>query len=274
MRLTCPNCGAQYEVPDDVIPATGRDVQCSNCGDTWFQYHADHMPASEEAEPETWEAEDEDDTSDQTPDQTPAQDVQPEETPAPARRELEPDVRDVLRQEAERERKARTADSQGLEIQPDLGLDDVDDEASRRSREAQTRMARLRGLPEEGPDDDVHAGIDPTSRRDLLPDIEEINSSLRAGDGGDADAMIEGAYHDELPSGRGGGFRRGFMLIVLLSVILVLIYVFAPRIGAKVPALADGLSAYVDAVNSGRLWLDGQVKELMLWLDSMSSDQG
>jgi len=267
MRLTCPNCGAQYEVPDDVIPATGRDVQCSNCGDTWFQYHADHMPVSEEAEPETWEAEAD------VPDQTPARDVQPEETPAPTRRELEPDVRDVLRQEAERESKARTADSQGLEIQPDLGLDDVDDEASRRSREAQARMARLRGLPEEGPDD-IHAGIDPTSRRDLLPDIEEINSSLRSGDGGDADAMIEGGYHDELPSGRGGGFRRGFMLIVLLSVILVLIYVFAPQIGTKVPALADGLSAYVDAVNSGRLWLDGQVKELMLWLDSMSSGQG
>ena len=25
MRLTCPNCDAQYEVPDEVVPATGRD---------------------------------------------------------------------------------------------------------------------------------------------------------------------------------------------------------------------------------------------------------
>ena len=39
MRLVCPNCGAQYEVPDDVIPQGGRDVQCSNCGHTWFQVH-------------------------------------------------------------------------------------------------------------------------------------------------------------------------------------------------------------------------------------------
>jgi len=37
MRLICPNCGAQYEVPDDVIPSGGRDVQCSNCGFTWFE---------------------------------------------------------------------------------------------------------------------------------------------------------------------------------------------------------------------------------------------
>lgn len=37
MRLTCPTCTAQYEVPDDVIPSEGRDVQCSDCGTTWFQ---------------------------------------------------------------------------------------------------------------------------------------------------------------------------------------------------------------------------------------------
>ncbi|MEL6701097.1 MAG: zinc-ribbon domain-containing protein, partial [Pseudomonadota bacterium] len=36
VRLICPNCDAEYEVPDSVIPAEGRDVQCSNCGTTWF----------------------------------------------------------------------------------------------------------------------------------------------------------------------------------------------------------------------------------------------
>ena len=41
MRLICPNCDAQYEVPSEVIPEDGRDVQCSNCGDTWFQNHSD-----------------------------------------------------------------------------------------------------------------------------------------------------------------------------------------------------------------------------------------
>lgn len=37
MRLICPNCDAQYEVDAAMIPASGRDVQCSNCGTTWFQ---------------------------------------------------------------------------------------------------------------------------------------------------------------------------------------------------------------------------------------------
>lgn len=37
MRLTCPNCGAQYQVADGAIPPAGRDVQCSNCNHVWFE---------------------------------------------------------------------------------------------------------------------------------------------------------------------------------------------------------------------------------------------
>jgi len=37
MRLVCPNCEAQYDLDDALIPAEGRDVQCSNCATTWFQ---------------------------------------------------------------------------------------------------------------------------------------------------------------------------------------------------------------------------------------------
>ena len=36
MLIKCPNCNAQYEVPNDIIPADGRDVQCSSCSKTWF----------------------------------------------------------------------------------------------------------------------------------------------------------------------------------------------------------------------------------------------
>ena len=36
MLIKCANCNAQYEVPDDIIPAAGRDVQCSSCSKTWF----------------------------------------------------------------------------------------------------------------------------------------------------------------------------------------------------------------------------------------------
>ena len=36
MLIKCPNCNAQYEVPNDIIPTAGRDVQCSSCSKTWF----------------------------------------------------------------------------------------------------------------------------------------------------------------------------------------------------------------------------------------------
>ncbi|WP_420862285.1 zinc-ribbon domain-containing protein [Algirhabdus cladophorae] len=63
MRLICPNCGAQYEVSEDVIPQAGRDVQCSNCGQTWFQKHpsedtelADELGETLPVEPEVWDS--------------------------------------------------------------------------------------------------------------------------------------------------------------------------------------------------------------------------
>ncbi len=52
MRLICPNCDAQYEVDAAMIPASGRDVQCSNCGKTWFQ-GPDESGAVRVPDPET-----------------------------------------------------------------------------------------------------------------------------------------------------------------------------------------------------------------------------
>lgn len=36
MRLTCPNCGAEYETPEGLIPAGGKHVQCTACHTRWF----------------------------------------------------------------------------------------------------------------------------------------------------------------------------------------------------------------------------------------------
>jgi predicted Zn finger-like uncharacterized protein len=36
MRLTCPSCGAEYDVPDGMVPAAGRHVQCTACHTRWF----------------------------------------------------------------------------------------------------------------------------------------------------------------------------------------------------------------------------------------------
>jgi predicted Zn finger-like uncharacterized protein len=37
MRLTCPNCGAEYDVPEGLIPPAGKHVQCTACHTRWFR---------------------------------------------------------------------------------------------------------------------------------------------------------------------------------------------------------------------------------------------
>ena len=38
MIIECNSCNKKFNVPDNAIPATGRLVQCSNCGNKWTQY--------------------------------------------------------------------------------------------------------------------------------------------------------------------------------------------------------------------------------------------
>ena len=37
MRLVCPNCKANYEIPPNAVPIGGREVKCDSCGHSWFQ---------------------------------------------------------------------------------------------------------------------------------------------------------------------------------------------------------------------------------------------
>lgn len=298
MKLVCPNCGAQYEVPDNVIPDAGREVQCSNCGDAWFQPHPsqDRDLAEELQLPvdDAWQEED-DRIADAEPDFEPAappqeevysdvpaapdtanQSAQSEATQELQPRGLAPDVADILREEAAFEAEARAADVNtnvgGIETQPDLGLQDPPpSEISQREREARLRMAKMRGQSEAQAvrdlDADAHAA--PATRRDLLPDIEEINSTLRKSSDRhpmETDAEIEPAA----PPSK-SGFRRGFLWIIILAVTLICIYVYASQIAKMIPQLSGVLKSYVALVDQARMWLDGQVTSLMQWLDSKAS---
>lgn len=299
MRLTCPNCGAQYEVPDQVIPQEGRDVQCSNCGSTWFQAHPDNpvpdnqpvaddaADAFEEADVgETWEETEEPDLPETNgwPDETPPDenptdddldseedwtseaDVGPQEgTGQGAGSRIDADMADVLRQEAEREAQLRAEESSaGLESQPELGLESGPDDARRRAEEARARMARLRGdtqspqpaAPE--PEDDP----DNISRRGLLPDIEEINSSLKSSTAV-APALSRSEAQEAEQSKTRNGFSRGFALVMLIGVVLLLIYTNAPRISAALPQADPALNAYVAFVDNARTWLNQKMAMLI-----------
>ena len=270
MRLICPNCDAQYEVVDDVIPTEGRDVQCSNCGQTWFQHHRDHMPEEQEDAGLPGDLAE--------PDDTPVEDEEraPALPPEPQRRELDPSVADILRQEAELESQARAEQAESLESQPDLGLDTTETDAERRAREARERMARMRGEdPAPAPTQVSEAAATAAaigSRRELLPDIEEINSTLRSTSDRQAGGRSEASDTAAMPEpARKSGFRRGFMMMILLAIIFGAIYVFAPQIAQAVPAVDPFLNVYVAQVDVARLWLDGHVTTFLTWLDTTAA---
>lgn len=238
MRLICPNCDAQYEVDEAVIPAEGRDVQCSSCSHTWFQKSAQALRA--EAEAETRAAAEE-------PDEAPPAPAAPEGL---KRRELDPSVLDVLREEASRETEARKAEGASLEVQTDLGL---------------TAPPPAPPAPESAPQPEAPE-IDPAlvprpSRRELLPDIEEINSTLRATSERDGDAAAMDA--PETLRQRRSGFRKGFVAAVGLMVGLLLPYLFAAPLANAVPATGPALTAYADAIDGLRLGLEDFVRGLI-----------
>lgn len=263
MRLICPNCDAEYEVEDSAIPDTGRDVQCSNCGHAWYQLPPEIELALEQEEALFGEVTEADVSA---PD-VPAGDVagRAAETVEPPRRSLDEDLVAILREEAEREAAARRAEMAGLETQPELGLaapagqatvaagkrgEMVAGEAGSGAGAAVRRIAQLKGIdPDAAPPEPPR----PVARRDLLPDIEEINSSLK---GSDLPVEPEQAIDPVAAQAQARGFRSGFALSLMIAVIALAAYVAAPQIKAQMPGATAAVDGYVAAVDSARLWLD------------------
>ena len=335
MRLTCPNCGAMYEVQDALIPASGRDVQCSACSTTWFQPGANAPEA--EPEPDAVSAEAEPDAAPTDvpaaePEEAPArspqattfarppqreaafasrtQDAQPARTEpaegapeAPAemtsdktlsddiesatqvvevnapedeydadeaeieaeavapvggaRRGLDPSVRDILRSEAEREARLREAEASPVETQSEMSLEEGGDRSDpMRRRQMPPSMDDVR---EAGATDTVRPIA---SRGDLLPDIEEINSTLRAhpphGSG-----MAEVAPQPPSPEVvRRRGVRIGFFTTLALVAALAWMYANADDVVAALPGAGPALERYATSVDGARLWLDDLARGL------------
>lgn len=288
MRITCPGCGAQYEVADEAIPPGGRDVQCSACGNVWFvtgeavsEPDSDPDPdidasgdsvlpeeAGEEEAPETVPGEQPE------PGPEPGPEPAPSSAVAPRRPALSPEVTAILREEAERERARREAEraAQEVAVQPDLGLDEAMEPVRRRADEARTVMAGLRAEPAPAPAEPEPAAPPPDADpapddpvpeaprgRERLPDIEEINASLRAA----TERAPAYVAESPVPRARSAGFRTGFLGMIVLAGLALAVYLGAPRIAESVPAATPHLERYVAGVDDLRLWLDRQVQGLI-----------
>jgi len=284
MRLVCPNCDAQYEVGDDAIPASGRDVQCSNCGHAWFQLSPE-VEAATTAEAELFDPPEAAAKPAPTPGpqpapavQSPAASVNPAPTVAPApRRSLDESVLNVLREEAERETRARRSEQrQPLETQSDLGLEAGPAPAPAVALTVSPvarRIAELKGIEPDAAPPAADAGTRAVApRRELFPDIEEINSSLRASSDRGPRKIADFAGPDE--GARRSGFRSGFVLMMVLAVAAAAAYVMAPKIVQQIPASADAMAAYVAAVDHARLWLDGLMRQAITALQGIGDRSG
>lgn len=248
MRLTCPNCDAQYEVPDAAIPTEGREVQCSNCGNLWFHAHPDHPRQDLPKEPETVEptvaitdvapshepVQDGDITqADADADEDALDDQATEGDVLPPRREIDPVVIKILRAEAEREVKLRAAEKSG--------------------------PRNTAAAPDPAPGDEVaDQSQDPVAKspakpgRDALPDLAAPDSS--PSDNSPPDAPAEQPATSR--TGNAGGFTRGFALVIIIASVFVVVYAWADRIAESVPQAAPVLDSYVANVNQMRVWLD------------------
>lgn len=298
MRLVCPNCEAKYEVPDDAIPDSGRDVQCANCGHAWFQTRSRAVssvqpvtqpqespavsavtaePAPEPAPVGAAVAETPAEPHAEKPAETPLE--KPAERPAAETRKadkkatapaaavpvppvapvaaeasaedsaeaavpraVDEKVLSILREEAEREAKARRDDGRPIESQPDLGIDTTGSKKKGAAKKAAVE-----------PEPDVSAK--PAARRDLLPDVEEINSTLRPSENADSGLDLDGSDQDQR-EGR-GAFRAGFLLVIAFAILGASVYISAAWLASVVPALAGPLAVFVSLVDGLRLELDG-----------------
>jgi predicted Zn finger-like uncharacterized protein len=325
MRIICPNCGAQYEVDPRVIPDVGRDVQCSNCGHTWFQRPQSAVTASvrrvvedppvspgpdddrDDDDPAYDDPSDRDapapggraadvfpaiatdDGSDEpAPVATPA--VAAPEAPAAAvddpgpaavpgwsapadpvapaddRSTLDDATRALLREEAEREARARAAERRPLvEVQGDFALAPPATSVTVTGHpppRAVQRTADLAAVDPAAPSPVAAALAAAAARRDSLPDVDSISSSLRTGAGGTDDA---GDTASAAPA-EDRRFRSGFLLILLLVIAASAVYLLAPTLADAVPELRAPLAGYVDWVNGLRAAITGALSGLAAML--------
>jgi len=261
MRIVCPSCNAQYEIDVSLLPDEGREVQCSACGNIWFQEGAvpskaarptpAPSPLTEKSEatasavprksPEVTPPPPPADHTPELPDEVEeALESDDPETPQPAARQPKPvdeKVLDILRDEAEFEAKLRAREASGLETQPELGLLGTAPWPSKPEATEKASTAQS---------DEVRSAQSKSS----FPDIDDISASLEPiGRGRSKNTAFEVPATSDAKK---RSFLSGLILPIALALILVALYLAAPSIIGAVPATEPALTGYVSTVDGIR----------------------
>lgn len=183
------------------------------------------------------------------------------------RRKLDESVVSVLREEAAREAAAKQADAAASQ----MGVRETDVTAEPPVGDAAGEPGMAQADPIAGAVEAQIAAVivqdaaiaqRVTKGRELLPNIEEINSTLRSGSDRGAESVEDSdSDEEEILQQRRRGFRTGFSLMFLVGVLLLLVYVSAPRIIAMMPESKPYMQSYVAQVNTARFWLDGMMQK-------------
>ena len=183
------------------------------------------------------------------------------------------DLEDYIRVQTERDKRALYADFaigrfqaaiDELEHFPGVGTSIADRHDIRTIQHPQRRRRFQRPackLHAQGLPPVPKPGPGPMKRRQRLPDIDEINSSLRASADRAGDIAAQGTLQGRQDTR--AGFRLGFSTVLLLATLALLVYAYAPQLAGRVPALTPLLDSYVAAVDAARIWLDGQLRAVI-----------
>ncbi|ARO13758.1 hypothetical protein BVG79_00404 [Ketogulonicigenium robustum] len=244
MRLVCPNCGATYQVSGDLIPDSGRDVECSACGQSWFVIYPHAAGPSVESAPNA------------ASHIVPPAHLGPKSTVSPA-------VAEILRAEAAFEAKARIDERSAGDTPPE----DVADAPPASDSDLDY------AAPDVAPA--VNADHAPKYRSDSTPlppplfrpasaaEAEAARAAAaaaRAAAATPSAALVPHVAPPQPPeaSGAGGGFLAGLLFAGAIALTLVLLYHGAPAIVQGWPSAADYLQPYVAWVDGARLWVQDQ----------------
>jgi predicted Zn finger-like uncharacterized protein len=201
----------------------------------------------------------------------------PSMTAAVRPRALEQSVLSVLREEAEREAAARRAEmalpatteiENDTLIENDKVIETVPATAVEPARQAVAMVTAGAAVPA----GEAESAL-PRHGRELLPDVEEVNSILRPvadDDGGETQLAQPPAGGIPLDNPARSGFGSGFALMIIFAGVLVALYALAPELSAQIPAVQPAMEQYVATVDILRLYLDGWMRSAIIAINGQS----
>lgn len=255
MRLVCPRCDAEYEIDERLIPASGREVECSSCENVWFQAGRLRMPA-----PVTGAGD--------APGDAPPDAGGTTEAP-PMARPLAEDVMSILRAEAAHFR----ASHPGIDAAAQADAAPADPDAMPAPGDAPVPdLPVAAGIGAE-PDADIPPPAEGDAMPAPAPPMPQAASQATArGDQRDTGAQAAHgiampravSVSDAAPAAappppavRRGGFGKGFLIGLLIAAVVFGLYLAAPHAGE---GMAGGaLRAMRAAGESLHQWIRAQV---------------